>query len=82
MMEYLGYRAAVTFGDDAGVFHGEVVDSRDVITFQGESVPELRQAFSGSVDEYLTVCSERGRTPDKPFGCSSGTERFEGSGVV
>ena len=66
-MEYRGYRAAVTFDDDAGVFHGEVVDSRDVITFQGESVPELRQAFGGSVDEYLTVCSERGRTPDTPF---------------
>ena len=67
MMEYRGYGAAVTFDDDAGIFHGEVVDTRDVITFQGESVPELRQAFADSVDEYLTVCSERGRTPDKPF---------------
>lgn len=67
MMEYRGYRAAVNFDDEAGVFHGEVVDTRDVITFQGESVPELRQAFADSVDEYLAVCSERGRTPDKPF---------------
>ena len=66
MMAYRGYRAAVTFDDAAGVFHGEVVDTRDVITFQGESVPELSQAFADSVDEYLTVCSERGRAPDKP----------------
>ena len=67
MMEYRGYRAAVTFDDDAGVFHGEAIDTLDVITFQGESVMELRQAFADSVDEYLTFCAERGRTPDKPF---------------
>ena len=66
-MEYHGYRAAVTFDDDAGIFHGEVIDTLDVITFQGESVMELRRAFADSVDEYLTVCAERGRTPDKPF---------------
>ena len=67
MMEYHGYRAAVTFDDDAGIFHGEVIDTLDVITFQGETVVELRQAFADSVDEYLTVCAERGRMPDKPF---------------
>ena len=66
-MEFHGYRAAVTFDDDAGIFHGEVIDTLDVITFQGESVMELRQAFADSVDGYLTVCAERGRTPDKPF---------------
>ena len=67
MMEYRGYRAAVKFDDDAGIFHGEVIDTLDVITFQGETVVELRQAFTDSVDEYLTVCAERGRMPDKPF---------------
>lgn len=67
MMEYEGYRAVVTYDDEVGILHGEVVDTRDVITFQGTSVPELRQALRESVDEYLKVCTERGRTPDKPF---------------
>lgn len=67
MMEHGGYRAAVRYDDDAGIFHGEVIDTRDVITFQGASVAELRQAFKDSVDEYLKVCAERGRNPDKPF---------------
>ena len=67
MIEYGGYRAVVTYDDDAGVFHGEVVDTRDVITFQGASVAELREAFKDSVDEYLKVCAERGRNPDKPY---------------
>ena len=66
-MEYHGYRAAVTFDDAAGIFHGEVIGTRDVITFQGTSVAALRTAFKGSVKEYLAVCAERGRTPDQPF---------------
>ena len=46
MMEYEGYRAVVTYDDDAGVFHGEVVDTRDVITFQGTSVRESATGVS------------------------------------
>lgn len=65
MIEYAGYRAGNRYDDDAGLFHGEVVDTRDVITFQGTSVAELRQAFKDSVNEYLKVCAERGRNPDE-----------------
>ena len=67
MMEYRGYRAAVRFDYDAGVFHGEVVDTRDVIVFEGTSVEQLDQEFKYSIDDYLAVCAERGREPDKPF---------------
>ena len=67
MMEYKGYRAVVSFDYDGGVFHGEVVDTRDVIFFEGTSVTQLHEEFQFSVDDYLTVCAERGREPDKPF---------------
>ncbi len=67
MMEYKGYRAAVRFDSDAGVFHGEVVDTRDVVVFEGTSVEQLHREFWHSIDDYLVVCAERGRTPDKPF---------------
>ncbi len=45
MMEYKGYLGKVEFDDEAGVFHGDVINTRDVITFQGETVAELMQAF-------------------------------------
>ena len=65
MLNHGGYRAAVSYDDDACLFHGEVIDTRDVITFQGTSAADLRQAFKDSVDEYLKVCAERGRNPDR-----------------
>lgn len=45
MMEYKGYIGKVEFDDEANLFHGEVINLPDVITFQGESVQEIRQAF-------------------------------------
>jgi predicted HicB family RNase H-like nuclease len=67
MMEYKGYIANVEFDDDAGVFYGAVINLRDVITFEGTSVAELREAFVESVEDYLTFCAERGENPEKPF---------------
>jgi predicted HicB family RNase H-like nuclease len=66
-MDYKGYIGKVEFDDEAAIFHGEVINTRDVITFQGESVSELTQAFHDSVDDYLVFCKERGEAPDKPF---------------
>lgn len=66
-MRYKDYIARVEFDDEAGLFHGEIINTRDVITFQGESVVALRQAFEESVNDYLAFCAERGEKPDKPF---------------
>ena len=67
MMEYKGYQARVEFDEQAELFHGEVINTRDVITFQGRSVDELKGALKDSVDDYLDWCAERGKQPDKPF---------------
>ena len=66
-MEYKGYYAIVQFDDDAGVFHGDIIGTRDTITFQGETVAELRQAFQDAIDDYLAVCAELGHEPSKPY---------------
>ena len=61
MMEYREYRATVAFDAEVGLYHGEVIGIRDVITFQAKSASELRDEFAASVAEYLAVCAERGR---------------------
>ena len=67
MMEYKGYLGRVEYDDEAGVFHGEVINLRDVVTFQGETVQELRRAFQESVDDYLAFCIERNEEPERPY---------------
>jgi len=67
MMQYKDYLARVEFDDESDLFHGEVLNTRDVITFQGQSVPELHQAFHESVEDYLAFCAQRGEKPDPPY---------------
>ena len=67
MIEYKGYIGKVEFDDEAEIFHGEIINTRDVITFQGRSVAELTSAFRESVDDYLEFCKQRGEVPEKPF---------------
>lgn len=67
MMEYKGYMGKVEFDDEAEIFHGEIINTRDVITFQGKSVAGLTKAFRDSIDDYLAFCKQRGEDPDKPF---------------
>lgn len=67
MLEHKGYKGQVEFDDHAGEFHGEVLGTRDVITFEGTSVRELKSAFRDSVEDYLEFCEVRGEEPDKPF---------------
>lgn len=67
MFTYKGYNGKVEYDSDADLFHGEVVDLRDVITFQGRSVDELKIAFRESIDDYIAFCEEKGERPEKPF---------------
>jgi predicted HicB family RNase H-like nuclease len=66
-MTYKGYQGAVEYDEEAKVFTGEVINTRDVITFQGKSVQQLERAFRASVDDYLAFCKSRNEDPEKPF---------------
>ena len=67
MMEYKGYIGKVEIDEEAGILYGEVINVRDVITFEGTTVEEVQQAFRESVDDYLEYCAQRGESPEKPF---------------
>ncbi len=67
MMHYKGYDAEIEYDADAKRFHGEVINTRVVITFHGASVKELEREFAKSVEVYLEWCVERGKRPEKPY---------------
>ena len=67
MMKYKGYYAKTAIDEEAGIIHGEVITSQDVITFQAENVRELWEEFKKSVNVYLEVCKEYKKEPEKAF---------------
>lgn len=67
MMEYKGYQAKVEIDNETKLFHGEVINLRDVITFNATCRDDLLQAFHDSVDDYLEFYTERRENPEKPL---------------
>ena len=37
------------------------------ITYEGQTVEELAKDFEGAVDDYLSLCEEKGVQPRKPY---------------
>ena len=66
-MNYKGYIGLVEYDEEQHIFTGSVINTRDVITFQGESVRELETAFRDSVEDYLEWCKKDGVEPEKPY---------------
>jgi len=67
MMEYKGYLGTVEYDAQAKIFHGDIINTRDVITFQGTTVKEIERAFRDSINDYLAWCEEDGVEPEKPY---------------
>lgn len=67
VMEYQGYVGAIDYDPDVRLFHGRVINTADVITFEGRTPEELEEALAGSVADYVAMCEEDGVDPQKPL---------------
>lgn len=66
-MEYKGYRGNVSYSDDDEILFGTIHGINDLVTFEGESVSELKAAFEDAVDDYLDMCERFGKEPEKSY---------------
>ena len=67
-LKFKGYVGIITNVDyEAGVIHGEVLLTKDVVTFEADSVKNLIKEFRLSVDDYLDFCKGKGNSPEKPL---------------
>jgi predicted HicB family RNase H-like nuclease len=57
----------IEFDPSIDAFHGRVVGLLDVVTFEGRSLDELRREMAESVEDYLALCEQVGRDPERPY---------------
>ena len=67
MIEHRGYTGVIEFDPSVDAFHGRVIGIRDVVTFEGRSLDELRREMAASLDDYLEACAEAGKDPERPY---------------
>lgn len=66
-MKYKGYESVIRYSDEDQTFVGEVINTRDMLVFDGNDVSEVERSFHAVVDEYIEDCAAEGKMPDKPF---------------
>jgi predicted HicB family RNase H-like nuclease len=67
ILSFEGYIAHVDIDFDSGVLHGEVVNTRDVLTFSAKSVSDLEKSFAETIADYREWCAAEGVQPEKPY---------------
>lgn len=67
MLTYKGYVGHVEYDPEARLLFGEVVNTRDTITFKAYRIEDVEKEFQESVDAHLEFCEELGREPSKPY---------------
>ena len=67
MIDYKGYTGVFEFDPSIDAFHGRVLGLQDVVTFEGRSLDELRGEMAESIEDYLELCVEVGKDPERPY---------------
>ena len=65
-MTYKSYTARVEYDERDNIFVGRLLGIRNIISFHGETVAELRAQFELPVNDNLPDCKQQGVSPEKP----------------
>jgi predicted HicB family RNase H-like nuclease len=66
-MVYKSYVGSVRFSAEDEVFYGRLEGLKDLVSYEGQSVEELKRAFHEAVEDYLAFCKKKGKAPEQPF---------------
>ena len=66
-MKYKGYESVIRYSDEDQTFVGEVINTQDILIFDGNNVAEVEASFHAVVDDYLEDCIVEKKAPNKPF---------------
>ena len=63
-MNYKNYYGSVEFSDEDDVFFGRLIGIRDSVSYDAETMQEMKKAFQEAVDGYLEMCELEGLEPN------------------
>ncbi|MFP4152738.1 MAG: type II toxin-antitoxin system HicB family antitoxin [Alkalispirochaeta sp.] len=67
LMKYKDFLGSVHYDADGERFVGRIEEIPDIVTFEGSSVEELKEAFHTAVDDYIRLCEETNRPMRRSF---------------
>ena len=59
-LEYKDFVGSVNFSEEDDVFFGKIEGINALVTFEGQTVQELKRAFHDAVSDYVQLCKTKG----------------------
>ncbi len=66
-LTYKKYRGLIEYSSEDDLLWGKILGIDDVVTYDGNSLEEIKTNFENAVNEYLEFCTEVGKTPEKEY---------------
>ncbi|WP_185265502.1 type II toxin-antitoxin system HicB family antitoxin [Halopseudomonas xiamenensis] len=66
MLQHRGYYGSIEASPEDNCLFGKLQFIRALVSYEGETVAELTQAFRDAVDDYLETCEGLGQKPEIP----------------
>ncbi len=66
-LQYKNFIGSVHFSTDDEIFFGKIEGVNDLITFEGDTVAEIKKSFTHAVDDYIIICKKMNKEPYKSF---------------
>ncbi len=67
LFSYNGYQGSAEVSREDDCLFGRILFVSDLITYEAQTVPALRQAFQAAVNNYLAQCAVLGLPADPPL---------------
>ena len=65
LLRYKGFMGTAEMSEEDDVFFGKVIGIRDLISYEGATVKELKKDFKGAVDDYIDLCKRHNKPIQK-----------------
>lgn len=67
VFRYKNYLGSIETSVEDLCLHGKILHINDLITYEAQTPAKLKKAFEEAVDDYLQLCRQQKKEPEKPF---------------
>ncbi|TDI71835.1 MAG: type II toxin-antitoxin system HicB family antitoxin [Bacteroidetes bacterium] len=67
ILKHGDFMASIHFDSSTELLYGKVEGIDDSLTFEGNSVDELKIAFTEAIEDYIDICSKIGKNPHRSY---------------
>ena len=67
ILQYKDFIGSVHFNAADEIFFGKIEGIDDLVSFEGNTVSELKQAFEEAVNDYIILCKASGKRIEKSY---------------